>query len=226
MPRAEWVLRWPGQVVIAGSQTAWTAGVEAAIEDYRMDQFFEENLLMVSAGGSRCLTLVAGLEELWTMPRAEWVLRWPGQVVIAGSQTAWTAGVEAAIEDYRMDQFFEENLLMLDSLRGLVKGELTFFQREVVCALIVIEVHARDVTRTLVDENVKNVSDFQWTCQLRYYQVVKPMYEFEEGESREIYQDENRLDTAPYYRQFSQNYCDVKALNSVFKYSSEYLGNR
>ncbi|KAL0879698.1 hypothetical protein ABMA27_003413, partial [Loxostege sticticalis] len=171
------------------------------------------------------LTLVAGMEELWTLPRAEWVLRWPGQVVIAGSQTAWTAGVEAAIEDYRMDQFFEENLLMLDSLRGLVKGELTFFQREVVCALIVIEVHAREVTRTLVDENVKNVTDFQWICQLRYYQVVKPMYEFEEGESREIYQDENRLDTLPYYRQFSQNHCDVKALNSVFMYSNEYLGN-
>lgn len=55
----------------------------------------------------------------------------------------------------------------LDSLRALVKGELTFFQREVLCALIVVEVHARDVTHTLVDENVRNVADFQWICQLR-----------------------------------------------------------
>lgn len=56
------------------------------------------------------LTLIAGLEELWVLPRAEWVLRWPGQVVIAGSQTAWTAGVEQAIEDYRMAEFFDEML--------------------------------------------------------------------------------------------------------------------
>lgn len=56
------------------------------------------------------LTLIAGLEELWVLPRAQWVLRWPGQVVIAGSQTAWTAGVEAAIDDYRMDVYFEEML--------------------------------------------------------------------------------------------------------------------
>lgn len=56
------------------------------------------------------LTLIAGLEELWTMPRAQWVLRWPGQVVIAGSQTAWTAGVENAITEFRMDYYMEEML--------------------------------------------------------------------------------------------------------------------
>ncbi|XP_045521817.1 dynein axonemal heavy chain 1-like [Pieris brassicae] len=171
------------------------------------------------------LTLVAGMEELWVLPRAEWVLRWPGQVVIAGSQTAWTAGVEQAIIDYRMDGYFQEMLQQLDTLRALVKGELTFFQREVLCALIVIEVHARDVTNTLVCENVKNVSDFQWICQLRYYQIVKEMNPLEEDELPEIYQDENRLDTSAFYRQFSQNHCDVRALNSVFTYSNEYLGN-
>ncbi|XP_050357868.1 dynein axonemal heavy chain 1-like [Nymphalis io] len=171
------------------------------------------------------LTLVASMEEIWTLPRAEWVLRWPGQVVIAGSQTAWTAGVEQAIADYRMDLYFEEMLQQLDSLRALVKGELTFFQREVLCALIVIEVHARDVTKTLVDENVKNVSDFQWICQLRYYQMIKDMRPLEEDELPEIYQDEERLDTSMYYRQFSQNYCDVRALNSIFTYQNEYLGN-
>ncbi|CAH0718440.1 unnamed protein product, partial [Brenthis ino] len=171
------------------------------------------------------LTLVAAMEELWTMPRAEWVLRWPGQAVLAGSQTAWTAGVEQAIVDYRLDLYFEEMLSQLDSLRALVKGELTFFQREVLCALIVIEVHARDVTRTLVDENVKNISDFQWICQLRYYQIIKDMIPLEEDESPEIYQDEERLDTSMFYRQFSQNYCDVRALNSVFTYQNEYLGN-
>ncbi|XP_022823491.1 dynein heavy chain 1, axonemal-like [Spodoptera litura] len=171
------------------------------------------------------LTLVEALEELWLIPRVEWVLRWPGQVVIAGSQTAWTANVEKAIEEYRMEFYFEENLKQLDTLRALVKGELTYFQREVLCALIVVEVHARDVTKSLVDENVRYNTDFQWICQLRYYQVVKPMYPLEPGEEPDIFQDEVRLDTSRYYRQFSQNSCNVKALNSVLPYHNEYLGN-
>lgn len=52
-------------------------------------------------------------------------------------------------------------------MRGLVKGSLTFVQREVLSALIVIEVHARDVTQTLVDEKIKNINDFDWISQLR-----------------------------------------------------------
>lgn len=171
------------------------------------------------------LTLVEGLEELWRIPRNQWVLRWPGQVVIAGSQVAWTAGVEASLKEFRLEEFYYEMLNCLDSLRALVKGELTFFQREILCALIVIEVHARDVTSMLVEEGVKSITDFQWTCQLRYYEVVKEPYPLEEGETAEIYQDEEHLDTSAYYRQFSLNSCDVRALNSCFMYQNEYLGN-
>ncbi|KOB70540.1 putative dynein, axonemal, heavy polypeptide 1 [Operophtera brumata] len=115
----------------------------------------------------------------------------------------------------------KEGRFWLDSLRALVKGDLTFFQREVLCALIVVEVHARDVTNSLLVEGVKNVTDFQWMCQLRYYEVVRPMDPLEEDEPAEIYQDEERLDTRNYYRQFSLNSCDVKALNSVFPYSND-----
>lgn len=171
------------------------------------------------------LTLVEGLEELWRLPRNQWVLRWPGQVVIAGSQVAWTAGVEESLKEYRLEDFYYEMLTCLDSLRALVKGELTFFQREILCALIVIEVHARDVTCMLVEEGVKSITDFQWTCQLRYYEVIKQPYPLEEGETAEIYQDEEHLDTSAYYRQFSLNSCDVRALNSCFMYQNEYLGN-
>lgn len=67
------------------------------------------------------------MEELWTLPRAVWVLRWPGQVVIAGSQTAWTAGVEQAIADYRMDLFFEEMLQQVGCVRLDLKKKDLFY---------------------------------------------------------------------------------------------------
>jgi dynein heavy chain len=36
-------------------------------------------------------------------------------------------------------------------------------------ALIVVDVHARDVVTTLMKNRVDNLNDFDWTCQLRYY---------------------------------------------------------
>lgn len=60
----------------------------------------------------------------------------------------------------------------------------------------------------------------------RYYEVVNEPRPLEEGESPEVYQDEEVLDTSMYYRQFSQNCCEVRALNAVFIYQNEYLGNR
>jgi dynein heavy chain len=36
-------------------------------------------------------------------------------------------------------------------------------------ALVVIDVHARDVVKALADKGITNVDDFDWSSQLRYY---------------------------------------------------------
>lgn len=50
----------------------------------------------------------------------------------------------------------------------LVRGRLSRMQRAVLSALIVIEVHAKDVVAKLVEEAVASVNDFEWISQLRY----------------------------------------------------------
>lgn len=40
-------------------------------------------------------------------------------------------------------------------------------QRAVLSALIVIEVHAKDVVAKLVEQGVSSISDFEWISQLR-----------------------------------------------------------
>jgi dynein heavy chain, axonemal len=99
--------------------------------------------------------------------RADWVLEWPGQVVIAGCQTNWTSAVSKAIEKNQLKEYHKKQLEELDDLRELVRGDLTTKARQTLSALIVIEVHARDVVINLIEEKVSDINDFDWISQLR-----------------------------------------------------------
>lgn len=50
----------------------------------------------------------------------------------------------------------------------LVRGKLSRMQRAVLSALIVIEVHAKDVVSMLVEQNVMGINAFEWISQLRF----------------------------------------------------------
>lgn len=99
--------------------------------------------------------------------RTAWVLKWPGQVVIAGCQTYWTQSVSEALMNKNLPEYHTRQLKELDDLRTLVRGKLTSKARQTLSALIVIEVHARDVVINLLEEKVGDVNDFEWISQLR-----------------------------------------------------------
>uniref|UniRef100_H0V0D2 Dynein axonemal heavy chain 1 n=1 Tax=Cavia porcellus TaxID=10141 RepID=H0V0D2_CAVPO len=106
------------------------------------------------------------------MPRTQWVLSWPGQVTIAGCQTYWTMEVSQALETISLMLPFPQ----LSDLVALVRGKLSRMQRAVLSALIVIEVHAKDVVNKLIQEDVISVNDFEWISQLRYYWTNNDLY--------------------------------------------------
>ncbi|CAJ1051390.1 LOW QUALITY PROTEIN: dynein heavy chain 1%2C axonemal [Xyrichtys novacula] len=110
-------------------------------------------------------------------PRAEWVLSWPGQVVIAGCQVFWTTEVSEALEQGDLaSRLYPQLQTQLCDLVQLVRGGLSKMQRAVLSALIVIEVHAKDVTAKLVEQEVSSVNDFEWISQLRYYWAKGDLY--------------------------------------------------
>ncbi|XP_022353638.1 dynein heavy chain 1, axonemal [Enhydra lutris kenyoni] len=112
-----------------------------------------------------------------TMPRTQWVLKWPGQVTIAGCQTYWTMEVAEALKAGNLsDQLFPKLARQLSDLVALVRGKLSRMQRAVLSALIVIEVHAKDVVSKLIQENIVSVNDFEWISQLRYYWTNNNLY--------------------------------------------------
>ncbi|KAM9856968.1 dynein axonemal heavy chain 1 [Aulostomus maculatus] len=110
-------------------------------------------------------------------PRPEWVLAWPGQVVIAGCQVFWTVEVSEALEQGDLaNRLYPQLQTQLGDLVQLVRGNLSRIQRAVLSALIVIEVHAKDVAAKLVEQEVSSVNDFEWISQLRYYWAREDLY--------------------------------------------------
>lgn len=139
--------------------------------------------------------IMDGLADYPQKPRTQWVLDWPGQVVISGSQTYWTQEVHEALKTgtQGLKDLYQRLLEQLQGLVGLVRGELPFLSRLVLGDLIVIDVHARDVVKKLIDVGVQSENDFEWMSQLRYY--------WESDELR------------------------IKIVNANFRYGYEYLGN-
>ncbi|NWH35887.1 DYH1 protein, partial [Chloropsis hardwickii] len=110
-------------------------------------------------------------------PRTTWVLEWPGQVVIAGCQIFWTKEVSEALEAGDLSsRLYPQLSAQLGDLVALVRGRLSKMQRAVLSALIVIEVHAKDVAAKLVEENITSMNDFEWISQLRYYWTRGDLY--------------------------------------------------
>ncbi|EDV21418.1 uncharacterized protein TRIADDRAFT_60039 [Trichoplax adhaerens] len=101
--------------------------------------------------------------------RKEWILLWPGQVVLACSQIFWTAEVSQAIEDNTIEHYLRKCTNQINDSVELVRGELTAMSRTTLGALIVVDVHARDVVAKLKDMKVSSIRDFHWISQMRYY---------------------------------------------------------
>lgn len=104
--------------------------------------------------------------------RTVWIQKWPGMCVLNGSQMHWTREMEEAMDNEGKDgvhKMLSRQLGQLADMVTLVRGNLDNMARITCGALTVIDVHARDVTRKLVAQNVESKGDFLWSSQLKYY---------------------------------------------------------
>lgn len=103
--------------------------------------------------------------------REDWILAWPSQIVICCSQVHWTNAVCESFEDHTTEEYLETCNSQINNTVTLVRGRLDPGARITINALIVMDVHARDVLRLVIEKKVTDVMDFNWIAQLRYYWI-------------------------------------------------------
>ncbi|KAG7253818.1 hypothetical protein CRUP_029059, partial [Coryphaenoides rupestris] len=96
------------------------------------------------------------------------------EVVLTIAQMMWCRDLEGCLEgDHNhfeaLQEFEITNFERLNVLAALVRGPLPSLHRNIITALITVDVHARDIVTDLIHQKVDSSSDFEWQRQLRYY---------------------------------------------------------
>ncbi|XP_058067045.1 dynein axonemal heavy chain 12 [Anopheles bellator] len=105
--------------------------------------------------------------------RSRWVRDWPGMVVLCVSQIYWAASIHQCFRKRNntliLDLFERLQVELLNVVALMRSKDLSNLERITVKALIVVDVHAKDVVQELIRNRVSAEDDFQWLAQLRYY---------------------------------------------------------
>jgi dynein heavy chain len=140
----------------------------------------------------------ASLADYATKTRREWMRHHASQVVITVSQIMWCRDVTVALTSENpveaLKDFERKCIAQLAEAASVSREIIPKLFRNVLGALITIDVHARDIITDMVAAKVSNLDDFEWSRQLRYYW-------------------DNEIDD-----------CVVRMSNSRYVYAYEYLG--
>lgn len=107
--------------------------------------------------------------------RQKWLFSYNSQNILLVDLVKWTEGVTEAVlneeanpkKGIKSYQAFMRE--MINKMVAIVRKDLNILQRTLMGALIVLDVHARDVVTELLEKQVRNLNDFEFSKQLRYY---------------------------------------------------------
>jgi dynein heavy chain 1 len=128
-----------------------------------------------------------------------YMAKYPAQVVVLGTQVAWTHAVESSLSEggVTLPQWYEKQVNILKLLATAVLDDLEATQRRKCEHLITEFVHQRDVIHKLQEADANSPTHHLWLLSMRY-----------------VYEPDKEL----------LKRLKVKMANSVLDYGFEYLG--
>lgn len=114
--------------------------------------------------------IMLALEAYTKTIRHQWVLEWPGQSVQSISCTFWTTEITECFSHANpveeLQKYFEKCQNQIGHIVDLVRGKLSLQNRFTLGALVVLDVHGRDVLHDLIEKECKKDNDFNWLSQV------------------------------------------------------------
>ncbi|XP_052869496.1 dynein axonemal heavy chain 6 [Anopheles cruzii] len=152
-----------------GERLTFGVGLKArgAVEDWLSK--VEEAMFLAVKRYMRHGYRVYGLKD-----RSYWMQEHPNQVVLTVSQQQWAAEVHCILEgtgnvDKGLEEFHAKLTKNLTVLATIARTKISKLVRKVLCALITIDVHAKDMIAGMIERRVQKSTDFEWQKMLRYY---------------------------------------------------------
>jgi dynein heavy chain, axonemal len=140
--------------------------------------------------------------------RPKFVQEWTGMIVLAADCLYWTRDVEDGMREKGLEGVKDVEKKMVAELTdvvALVRGDISRQTRLILGAMVVLDVHNKDVVSLLIANNVSKPSEFDWNSQLRYY-LHSPTFD------------------APWHRK-GEEVVTTRMMNAQLAYGYEYLGN-
>ena len=83
--------------------------------------------------------------------------------MLAISQIYWTKEVEQALSNNELSDYIRVQQEQIEGIVQMVRKPLLDQERITLKALVVIDVHDRDVVQRLIDLKIESVADFEWS---------------------------------------------------------------
>eukprot|EP00960_Hanusia_phi_P020846 614410-Hanusia_phi.AAC.1 len=150
----------------------------------------------------------SAFEAYKSTARTQFVQEWTGMIVLAADCLFWTKDVEESLRKggVRGIAAVEERMQAeLADIVQLVRGSIGKQVRLILGAMVVLDVHNKDVVSLLIRNECSAPEEFDWNSQLRYYLQVASY-------------------DAPWHRK-GEEVVMTKMMNASLAYGYEYLGN-
>lgn len=84
--------------------------------------------------------------------RTDWILKYPAMIVLSANMTRWTFNTEEAIKNDGLKEHFINLTEELRSVVDLVRTDLNVLERMTLEALVVVDVHNKDIVEKLLEK--------------------------------------------------------------------------
>ena len=107
--------------------------------------------------------------------RIDWMNQYQGMIVLAGNQVWWTWEVEDVFTKVKkgdklgMKNYSIKMHAQISELVTRVREKLSSNDRKKYNAVLIIDVHARDIVDGFVRDSILDIREFEWESQLRFY---------------------------------------------------------